>query len=385
MEVEFLPTCGAAQEKQSAAALPSLTPSRPPRFLCLACFRPLATTGRHPKNWLSGNPTAQPAVQAAGTNLDEDGASAVANAQTPQPGSVGPLDDLSAGPFTERVALWLHGYFHARTRGAHCTQRGHGNRRSPFLYGYQRRFDGGFAEARQHQLRFRLGHAAGQESPVGPLYRQLPRVHSFPCQEHDALIRASWSGHQGRDEIHGAASLVQETCLAVATASRGAPEFVECHVISTWCAYFLVLRWVPRGLERGVSDPTAQFVLSSGELGIGRPCCAAQADRDLSETPPRHGRWSTTEDESAGVWGVWAKHRRGCSLRDGRGRCAPLDADGTPHFPLREKVCPHSACTHPQRAHSAHTHDSARCTTRHVHCHMHVCGLWRCGLVSTCD
>ena len=39
-------------------------------------------------------------------------------------------------------------------------------------------------------------------------------------------------------------------------ASRGAPEFVECHVISTWCAYFLVLRWVPRGPERGVSDPT---------------------------------------------------------------------------------------------------------------------------------
>ena len=39
-------------------------------------------------------------------------------------------------------------------------------------------------------------------------------------------------------------------------ASRGAPEFVECHVISTWCAYFLVLRWVPRGSERGVSDPT---------------------------------------------------------------------------------------------------------------------------------
>ena len=38
--------------------------------------------------------------------------------------------------------------------------------------------------------------------------------------------------------------------------SGEAPEFVECHVISTWCAYFLVLRWVPRGPERGVSDPT---------------------------------------------------------------------------------------------------------------------------------
>ena len=150
--------------------------------------------GRHPKNWLSGNPTVQPAVQAAGTDLkdtafDEVGASAVANAQTPQPGSVGPLEDLSAGPFTDRVALWLHGYFHARTRGAHCTQRDHGNRRSPFLYGYQRRFDGRGSSATSTS--FRLGHAAGQESRVGPLYRQLPRVHSFPFQEHDALIRAS--------------------------------------------------------------------------------------------------------------------------------------------------------------------------------------------------
>ena len=129
----------------------------------------------------------------------------------------------------------------------------------------------------------------------------------------------------------------------------------------------------------------SQFVLSSGELGVGRPCCAAQADRDLSETPPRHGRWSTTGGTSAGAWGVWAKHRGGCSLRDGRGRCAPLDADGTRHFPLREKERPHSTCTHPQRAHSAHTHDRARCATRHVRCHVHMCSLWRCGLVSACE
>ena len=179
-------SCGAAQ-------FDPLTPSQ----VSLSSVIPAAGhNGRHPKNWLSGNPTVQPAVQAAGTNLkdtafDEVGASAVANAQTPQPGSVGPLDDLSAGPFTDRAALWLHGYFHARTRGAHCTQRGHENRRSPFLYEYQRRFDGGFSEARLHQLRILLGHAAGQESRVGPLYRQLPRVHSFPCQEHGALIRAS--------------------------------------------------------------------------------------------------------------------------------------------------------------------------------------------------
>ena len=33
MEVEFHPTCGAAQEKQSAAALPSSTPSALPGFL----------------------------------------------------------------------------------------------------------------------------------------------------------------------------------------------------------------------------------------------------------------------------------------------------------------------------------------------------------------
>ena len=81
----------------------------------------------------------------------------------------------------------------------------------------------------------------------------------------------------------------------------------------------------------------SQFVLSSGELGVGRPCCAAQADRDLSETPPRHGRWSTTGGTSAGAWGVWDKLRGGSSLRDGRGRCAPLDADELRQIPSREK------------------------------------------------
>ena len=40
----------------------------------------------------------------------------------------------------------------------------------------------------------------------------------------------------------------------------GAPEFVECHVISTRCAYFLVLWWVPRGPERGVSVPTGSSI-----------------------------------------------------------------------------------------------------------------------------
>ena len=46
-EFSFLPTCG--QEKQSAAALPSLTPAALPGFLCLGCFRPLATTGAIPR------------------------------------------------------------------------------------------------------------------------------------------------------------------------------------------------------------------------------------------------------------------------------------------------------------------------------------------------
>ena len=49
-------------------------------------------------------------------------------------------------------------------------------------------------------------------------------------------------------------------------------------------------------------DSRGIFLLS-GELGIGVPCCAAQADRDPSETPLQHEGWSTTEDESAGVWG----------------------------------------------------------------------------------
>ena len=47
-------------------------------------------------------------------------------------------------------------------------------------------------------------------------------------------------------------------------------------------------------------DSRGIFLLS-GELGIGLPCCAAQADRDPSETPPQHKGWSTTEEENAGV------------------------------------------------------------------------------------
>ena len=181
--------------------------------------------------------------------------------------------------------------------------------------------------------------------------------------------------------------------LCVATARVGVPgetEFVERHVYQHMGR---VLTGTAVGAERartrsfgpGSGIPLrsfsfpSQFALSSGELGVGRPCCAAQADRDLSETPPRHGE----------------------VVDNGRHECGPSFAEGFPlassavdalrwtptvaSIPLREKVCPHSTCTHPQRAHSAHTHDSARCATRHVHCHMHVCSLWRCGLVSACE
>ena len=36
----------------------------------------------------------------------------------------------------------------------------------------------------------------------------------------------------------------------------GGTGYVERHVISTWSVCLLVLRWVPRGPERGVSDPS---------------------------------------------------------------------------------------------------------------------------------
>ena len=62
-----------------------------------------------------------------------------------------------------------------------------------------------------------------------------------------------------REAGPGAASLVQETWLAVwrrlGWASRGRPS-----LLSVWGAYFLVLRWVPRGPERGVSDPTGSGI-----------------------------------------------------------------------------------------------------------------------------
>ena len=116
----------------------------------------------------------------------------------------------------------------------------------------------------------------------------------------------------------------------------------------------------------------SQFVFSSGELGVGRTCCAAQADRDLSETPPRHGRWSTTGGTSAGAWGVWAKHRGGCSLRDRRGRCAPLDATSCVKSPRAKKERPHSTCTHPQRAYRAPLRHRALLGTLGVSRHVHT-------------
>ena len=48
MEVEFLPTCGAAQEKQSAAALPSSNPNALPLYFVWG-FWPLAKTGAIPR------------------------------------------------------------------------------------------------------------------------------------------------------------------------------------------------------------------------------------------------------------------------------------------------------------------------------------------------
>ena len=110
--VVFLSSCGAAQEKQSAAALPSSTPPALPLKFVWG-FLAAGHDGRHPKNRLSGNSTVQVAVQAAGTNLEgtafvEVSTSSVTTAQTPLPGNVGPLYDLSSGPFTERAALWLH-------------------------------------------------------------------------------------------------------------------------------------------------------------------------------------------------------------------------------------------------------------------------------------
>ena len=54
--VKFLPTCGAAQEKQSAAALPSLTPLALPGFFVWGVFWPLATTGAIPRTGFQAPP-----------------------------------------------------------------------------------------------------------------------------------------------------------------------------------------------------------------------------------------------------------------------------------------------------------------------------------------
>ena len=109
-------------------------------------------------------------------------------------------------------------------------------------------------------------------------------------------------------------------CVATARVGvPGAPEFVERHVISTWsvCWYCGGCREV-RNTEfrtRLGRHPTAefflpsQFVLASGELGVGRPCCAAQADQDLSETPAPAREVVDNRRHECGRVGVWAKHR----------------------------------------------------------------------------
>ena len=111
-------------------------------------------------------------------------------------------------------------------------------------------------------------------------------------------------------------------------------------------------------------------------MGAGVSCCAAQTDRDPSETPPQHEGWSTTEDESAGVWGVWFKLRGGCSLRDGCGRCAPLDATVRLISPHAEK----------QGAPTLHTHAPAPPRTPlHAECLMsRVCACVASGTVALC-
>ena len=146
----FLLTCGAAQEKQSAAVLPSSTPP--------AGFLAVGHDGRHPKNWLSG-------VQAAGTTLEgtafvKVGTSAVATFQTPLPGNVGPVYCLSAGPFTQRAALWLH---------------------RPFVSGC-------LSPVGFNAVSKETEHADRHESWDVPLRRRLLRAHSPQCHEHEALL-----------------------------------------------------------------------------------------------------------------------------------------------------------------------------------------------------
>ena len=77
-----------------------------------------------------------------------------------------------------------------------------------------------------------------------------------------------------------------------------------------------------------------------------------------------------------------------------RGECGPSIAEGVQlgtgavdalrwtqtvrvFSPLRKK-----------ERHTPHAHtrrERTRCATRHVRCHVHMCNLWRCGLVSACE
>ena len=139
----------------------------------------------------------------------------------------------------------------------------------------------------------------------------------------------------------------------------------------------------------------------SGELGRGRLCCAAQTDRDLSETPPRYG-------------GGRQQEVRGRA----RGECGPSFAEGVPlgtgavdalrwtrraaSNPLARKKSAHTPHAHTRRERTVRTAPPrtsrhARCLTSRAHHALHgtcsasrrvcvcLCSLRRCGLVSACE
>ena len=184
--------------------------------------------------------------------------------------------------------------------------------------------------------------------------------------------------------------LFRETWLAVwrrlGWASRGRTEFVERYVISTRCAYFLVLRWVPRGPERGVSDPdrkwhpTAEFFPSFAVLfslqGNWEKVGPAALHRQtgISAKPrPGTGGGRQLEAPVRGVGSVGQAARRG-SLRDGPRSMRSAGRRRYASFPLARK-----------RAPTLHMHtpaESAQCThARPCTLRVHMCSLWRFGLV----
>ena len=172
----------------------------------------------------------------------------------------------------------------------------------------------------------------------------------------------------------------------------GAPDFVERHVFSTWGACSLELWWVPRGPERGFSDPT-ECGIPLRSFSFLRSLFSLQGNWEKVGPAALHRQTGIPAKPRPGTGGGRQREAR---VR-ARGECGPSSAEGVPSgtgavdalrwtltvasFPLARKSVP-----------TLHMHtpaESAQCTRTTVHAARHdtytvICTCVACVAVALC-